>query len=301
MPDPVAYIIILNWNNARDTIECVESCLKIQDPGIRVLIVDNGSSDGSEGILRSRFPDVELIQTGSNLGFAEGNNVGIRHALAQGAQYVILLNNDTIVDPGFARHLIEAASADPSVGIATSKIYFYDRPDVIWYAGARMNLDTGYTWQIGYKEKDAGQHDQLRETAWACGCSMLITREVCEQTGLLDADFFCYSEDTDWSLRAKEAGYRVVFVPGSKIWHKISISTGGLSTGSSLYYVTRNNLLLLHRHRPLGFAAGLIRDGLVLGRMVCSLFTMRINKMKGLANIMRGARDYYRGRLGKRD
>lgn len=297
-----AYIIILNWNNGKDTIECVRSCLKIADPNVRLLIIDNGSTDGSEDELRKRFPDIELVQTGQNLGFAEGNNVGIRHALGRGAEYVILLNNDTVVDPNFASELISAASSDPSIGMAVSKIYFFDRPDIIWYAGAKLNLKTGYTRHIGYGEKDAGQYDYIGETDRACGCSVLVTRRACETAGLLDPAYFCYVEDSDWSVRVRKAGFRIVYVPQSRVWHKISVSTGGASQGHYLYYFIRNQLMLVDRGLPLQSA---MRSGLrefqIIGRTFFSLFTMRVNKMRGLKNMLLGIRDYHQGRFGRRD
>jgi GT2 family glycosyltransferase len=299
---PKVFIIVLNWNGHQDTIECIHSIRKINYPRYEIVIVDNGSTDGSEKILRHTFPDIKLIQTGANLGFAEGNNVGIRYAFKNGADYTVVLNNDTAVDEGFITELVNAAESDSSIGIASSKIYFYDRPDIIWYAGAVLDLKTGKSKHIGYNKKDLGQYDAMRETDRACGCSMMISRRACETVGLMDPEYFCYGEETDWSLRARIAGFKVVFVPGSKVWHKVSASTGGAGTGNYLYYAVRNNLKLVKTYRPLtSKPLDVLRDALVIGRYIFSLFTVKINKIRGIRNICMGLADYYRGRFGRRD
>ncbi len=299
---PRVFIIVLNWNRYRDTLECVNSLRKVAYTNYEIVIVDNGSTDGSEEILRKSFPDIKLIQTGENLGFAEGNNVGIRYALDNGADYTLILNNDTAVDAGFITELVNAAESDKAIGILSSKIYFYDRPDILWYAGAVLNLKTGKSVHRGYNEKDAGQYDAMRETDRACGCSMMISRKACEAVGLMDAEYFCYGEEVDWSLRAKNAGYKVVFVPGSKVWHKISSASGGAGTGFYLYYSVRNHLRLVKTHLPLKFPGlNTLRDVLIVGRYVCSLFTMKVNKVRGIKIIWSGMIDSYRGRFGRKD
>ena len=299
---PKVFIIVLNWNGNQDTIECIHSLRKISYPRYEIVIVDNGSTDGSEEILRNSFPDIKLIQTGENLGFAEGNNVGIRYALDNEADYALILNNDTTVDEAFVTELVNTAESDRSIGIVSSKIYFYDRPDVLWYAGAVLDLKTGKSKHIGYNKKDVGQYDTMRETDRACGCSMMISRRACEAAGLMDAAYFCYGEEADWSLRVREAGYKVVFVPASKVWHKISSATGGAGTGYYLYYSVRNHLHLVKTHLPLK-PAGLkiVRDVLIVSRYVFSLFTMKISKVRGIKIIWSGMIDSYRKRFGRKD
>ncbi|MFZ6017745.1 MAG: glycosyltransferase family 2 protein [Nitrospirota bacterium] len=299
---PKISIVVLNWNGYRGTIECIESLKKVTYPNYEVVLVDNGSTDGSEEILREKFPDVPFIQTGENLGFAGGNNIGIRHALSNGADYVILLNNDTVVDKEFVTAMVRVAEADKSIGILTSKIYFYDRPDTIWYAGAIFNLKTGRSRHIGYNKKDKGQYNKVRETDRACGCSMMVSRKVCETVGLMNPEYFCYGEEVDWSLRVKNAGYRVVFVPNSKVWHKISGSTGGAGKGFYLYYSVRNHLRLINTYLPFkSKVMSIVRDMLVIGRHLFSIFTVGVNKGYGIKNLWFGVRDYYHGRFGKRE
>lgn len=296
---PSVHVIILNWNGLQDTVECIESCRKISYPNVRLLVVDNGSTDGSEAALRARFPDVELLQTGANLGFAGGNNVGMKHALARGANWVLLLNNDTVVAPDFVDALVRAATSDEHIGMLTSKIYYFDPPDVLWYGGGYMNEWLGYGNHRGTGQRDVGQFDELVDTNRPTGCSLMVSRAVCEQTGLLDDRFFCYCEDLDWALRTRNAGFRVIYAPGSKVWHKVSRSTGGSRSGISLYYYVRNVLLCLDRNHPLAFPLRLVRYAVILGSSVLGLFTMGIEKAAGAAYVVRGVRDYFAGRFGE--
>lgn len=302
-------IVVLNWNGHKDTIECVESLKKTTCPDYEILIVDNGSSDGSEAILRKKFPELKLIQTGKNLGFAGGENIGIREALgvgttgagatARGADYVLLLNNDTTVDPDFAVELVKAASLNPQAGILCSKVYFLSRPDIIWYAGASFHPWLGWGRHRGYGQKDAGQFDRTEETPRACGCSLMVTREFCEKAGLLDDEYFCYCEDTDWGMRARKAGFKVLYVPASKVWHKVAQSTGGLATSIALYYFVRNSLRCVDRNAPLPFPFRQARYFSILLTNLMGLVTMNVPKTLGLKRIYQGFRDYFKGRFGE--
>jgi len=296
---PKVSIIVLNWNGYRDTVECVNSLGKVAYSNCEIVIVDNGSTDGSEEILRKSFPDIKIIQTGRNLGFTGGNNVGIRHALTNGADYVILLNNDTIVDRAFAGELVKAAETDKSIGLFCSKIYFYDRPDVFWYAGASFHPWLGWGRHRGFNKRDVGQYDRIEGTERPTGCALMATRELCEKIGLLREEYFCYCEDLDWGMRARDAGYKIVYVPASKVWHKVSRSTGGGSTGISLYYYTRNMLKCLDENKPLPFPLRQARYCTFLAAALLGLFTQDLPKGIGVSQIWGGASDYFQGRFGE--
>jgi GT2 family glycosyltransferase len=297
---PSVHVIILNWNGLADTLACLESCRQLTYPNLRLLVVDNGSTDGSETALRARFPDVELLQTGANLGFAGGNNVGIRDALERGADWVLLLNNDTVVAPDFVDALVDTAATDARIGMLSSKIYYFEPPDVLWYASAHMNEWLGYGRHRGEGQQDRGQFDVVEDTNRPTGCSLLVSRAVCERVGLLADEFFCYCEDLDWGLRTRRAGFRVVYAPGSKVWHKVSRSTGGARSGLSLYYYVRNLLLCLDRNHPLVLPLRVLRYGAILGAAVLGLFTGGIRKRAGLGYVRDAVRDYFAGRLGQR-
>ena len=295
---PTVTIVVLNWNNLPDTIECLESLRAVTYPALRLLVVDNGSTDGSEAALRARFPGLDVLQTGENLGFAGGNNAGIRRAFSDGTDHVLLLNNDTAVDPGFVTALVEAARANPRAGLLSSKILFFDRPDVIWFAGASFHPRLGWGRHRGHGQRDVGQFDLVEETDRATGCSVLATRAFCEQVGLLRDEYFCYAEDLEWSLRARALGFQVLYVPESRVWHKVSRSTGGARSTAAVRYQTRNLLACVDAQLPLPLPARVLRWGAILAAAGIGLFTQGLPRREGAAAIVQGASDYFRGRQG---
>jgi len=217
---PRVSIIILNWNGLQDTIECLESLKKISYPNYEVIVVDNASSGDDVKILRDKYGDsVHFIANDKNYGFSEGNNVGIRYALGKQTNYVFLLNNDTVVDPSFLSESIEVAEEDNKCGILGGKIYYYFSPNRLQSVGGKINWWTGrfqdYSGQV-----DIGQYDQRAERDFVYATAMLIKREVIEKIGLLDSKLFFGMEDFDYCARAQKAGFRVLYVPGAKVWHK---------------------------------------------------------------------------------
>lgn len=248
---PSVGIVILNWNGIDDTLECLRSLGDLAYGNFVVVVVDNGSSDDS--VLRLRkcktpFP-FELIETGQNLGFAEGNNVGIRRALSQGAEYVLLLNNDTVVDPGMLGAFVRAAQAHPDGAIFGGKIYYFDRPSTLWYAGASWQREGQYFLHDGIDMVDDGAaFEQVAETDYASGCAFFMRASALQTIGLLDAEFFLTYEESDLCYRARAAGFKVLFVPDAKLWHKVSVSFGGVDSPLQLYFYSRNVLLWAERH-----------------------------------------------------
>jgi GT2 family glycosyltransferase len=263
-------------------------------------VVDNGSSDGSEAAIRERFPDLDLLQTGDNLGYTGGNNAGMRRALAAGADHVILLNNDTEVHPEFVDALLEAQRLDPATGMVCSKIYFFGAPDRFWYAGASFHPWIGWGRHRGFDQVDRGQYDSIETTDRATGCALMVTRELCERIGLLREEYFAYCEDLDWSLRARHAGFRIVYVPRSRVWHKVARASGGTASGISHYYFTRNMLLCLDENLPLPHPLRALRWAAVIAAALLGVVTQRIPVVRGWGNVLSGARDYFGRRLGRR-
>jgi len=242
---PWVVIVVLNWNGLADTLACLASLAELDYPERKVVVVDNGSTDGSVRAIRERFPTVTVLENGENLGYTGGNNAGLRYALGHGADYVLLLNNDTVVAPGFLRRLVDAAEADPRIGLVGPTIYYYDRPAIIWSAGGAIDWQRGSTRMLGLNERDRGQFGRGPRTVdFVTGCAILVRRIVPERVGLLDERFFAYYEEAEWCVRAVRAGYKIVHVPLARMWHKISPSAR-TDSWPVQYYMTRNRLLFL--------------------------------------------------------
>jgi GT2 family glycosyltransferase len=257
--EPKVAVILLNWNNAHFTGPCIRSLQKSDYTNMQILVVDNGSKDGSPELLQSDFPDATLIRNSQNLGFAAGNNVGILAAMAAGAKYVLILNNDTEVDPGLIRELVSACEADDSIGISTAKMYFMEPPNIIWYAGSTVNLWTGTFRHVGYGEVDNGQFDSVTEPGFATGCCFLIRADLLKKLGGFEERFFIYAEDLDLSVRCRKAGYRIVLNPRAKLWHKESGTMAkdtrdghrAKTTARQHYLMARNGIYVVRRNASL--------------------------------------------------
>jgi GT2 family glycosyltransferase len=247
--EPMAAIIVLNWNGLTDTEECLGSLEDLVYRNKAIVVVDNGSEGNDVEIIMESYGDrISLIRNDNNLGYAAGNNVGIKRALSSfDPDYLLLLNNDTIVDPGFLGELIALAESDAHIGLVGPKTYYYDRPDVIQRTTNRIDLYRGKVRFIGDKKPDCSRYDRAAETDYVEGSCMLIKREVIEKIGFLDEAFFCYWEDMDYCMRAREAGYISAYCPTARIWHKGSRSAATVS-GLDLYYGTRNRFFVLRIH-----------------------------------------------------
>lgn len=248
--EPKVFIILLNLNGYQFTRDCLQSLRSINYSNYEVIVVDNGSSDNSGVLIGDQFPEVRLVRSEKNLGFSAGNNLGIEAALKLRADYVLLLNNDTVVDADFLTHLVGAGEGNTQVGILGPKIFYASEPNRIWYAGGYVRSSSGTCGHVGWNEIDDGNRFFCtEETGWVTGCAILVKTRVLQELGPLDPSLFIYCEDIDFCLRARGVGYRCVFVPGAKIWHKVS-QTCGLDSSFTLYLGTRNHLTWIKRHIP---------------------------------------------------
>ena len=247
---PLVYIIILNYNRKEDTCECLNSIKHIDYSNFRTLVLDNGSTDGSVEYLKMNFPWAKLIENHKNLGFAQGNNVGIKYALEKGADYILILNNDTVVSSSFLKDLLEVFPKDRTIGIAGPKILYYHKKDRIWFAGGRIYLWLGNTWHIGNRYKDSPSFQKIIGEGYQTGCALFIKRETVNKIGLFDPGYTAYFEDADLCLRAKKKGYRVVCVQYTKIWHKVSATTGGGLTPQKTYLKAKSGVKFFRRYSP---------------------------------------------------
>jgi GT2 family glycosyltransferase len=242
-------IVLLNWNSGEMTAECIRSLFQMSTHSFEIIVVDNGSKDGSAEYLRAQFPEIAILPQNRNLGFAAGCNVGMKLAMERGFKYVLPLNNDTVVDSAFLTELLRGADEHPEAAMISPKIYFWDMPDRFWWAGGSFSLWTGIAKHIGRKEVDRGQFDRGAELDWATGCALLMRSDALRQTGLFDESFFGNGEDLDLSLRLREAGYKIWFAPKAKLWHKEGVDYRK-NAGEYLrkFTGTRNLLHIMRKH-----------------------------------------------------
>lgn len=298
MNSPRVAIIILNWNNWTDTLQCLESLQQITYPHYQVIVVDNGSQDDSLPRIREQAPeDLILLENLENLGFSGGNNVALEFAREElEADYFLLLNNDTLVHPHFLDFLVDYAEQDESIGVVGPTVYYHQEPHKIAFLGGYINPCTG---KITHHHLDEEDHGLLapQELDFISGCSMLLKREAVERVGLLDPEYFLYSEDVDWCLRAKKAGYRVCLVPEARIWHKVSESVEALIP---IYYGTRNQFLLARKHCPTRKRYQFYLR-FTLARLLASLEYLFKGRGRESRTVLRGVRDGWTGKYGFRD
>lgn len=245
---PKVSIVILNWNGKQDTVECVESLKKVHYPKYDIILVDNGSFDGSADFLEKQYPYITIIKNKENLGFTGGNNVGIQKALDTGAEYILLLNNDTTVDQNLITGCLVPFLNNQEMGIVGPKVVYYSNPNNVWCAGCYYNrfLGRGVMYGTFSKKKD---FEKEAIVDWISFCVVMVKREVFESIGLLDNDFFSSYEDLDFCLRAKKAGYISAYTPKTIVKHKIAQDWGGLDNPLYIYYQVRNALLCMKKNR----------------------------------------------------
>ncbi len=292
---PAVWIVVLNWNRPQDTLACVSSLRELDYPSFRILVVDNGSTDDSVELFQE-LPGVELLVNEENLGFAAGNNQGIQYALDHGADYVLLLNNDTTVSPPLLSRMVEAAQTDPQIGLVGPMIYYSDRPDQVWFAGMRF--------RHGLYVVRRGLHldpplDPIEEVDFISGCGMLVPRQTWERIGLFDPRFFMYYEDLDLCVRAKDAGYRIICATEAHMWHALSASTGGPDSPLKQYYQVKSTLLFSQKH-----TRGLQRVATLAIRLGHAGFIALRQVIRGqlrweaIRFYLRGIAEVFRGRQG---
>jgi GT2 family glycosyltransferase len=298
---PHVTAIVLSWNGRERTLACLRSLDYVTYRPFSVVVVDNGSTDGSADAVAAEHPAVRLVRLQENLGFAAGLIAGALAAFAHGAEAVLLLNNDMAVEPGCVEPLVAALLADPSAGAACAQILFAGEPPRIWYAGAPFSPRRGHHGRlVGYGRPPLPATAPPYETDRACGGAMMWTAGTFERVGPFDEELFAYAEDTDWSLRARRAGLHILVVPGSVVHHAVSASSGGESSPATLYYDLRNSLVVAERWAPLGAVGTWLRRlEAVAAHAVQALLSHR--RAEGLRAVRDGWRDFRRGRLGQRE
>lgn len=257
-------VVLLNFNGKQDTLECLDSLSRINQDNFRleIIVADNASQDNSVMEIKTNFPQVKVLENNKNLGFCRGNNLAVNKAFSQGADYVFILNNDTLVSENILAELIKAVKKE-KVEIASPKIYFapgfefhknrYTKKDlgkVIWYAGGNIDWNNVLPQHRGVNEVDKGQYDQIETTDFLTGCAMLVSRKAYAQLGLFDETYFAYFEDADFSTRAWKNNFKPMYIPQAFLWHKNASSFGGSGSPFQDYFMTRNRLIFGLRFAP---------------------------------------------------
>lgn len=289
-------IVIVSWNGKEDLLECLGSLDDISGPRPRIIVVDNGSDDGTIAAVHQRFPETDLLPLPENLGFAGGNNRGIEEALDGGAEYVCLLNNDTVVAPDFLSQLLRAAVEYPQTGIFGAQVLYRSPPDRVWSQGISVGKLTGrvYTTHNNLPRQKVPRVPEA--VNGVSGAAMFLRARTLKEIGLFDEDYFLCFEDLDLCLRGREKGWKVTTVPQAKVYHSVSRSMGGEYSSRVVYYSTRNHPLLLNRRLPLPLLPRILRNLLItLHTALFALITAGFQPLPWA----RGLYDYSRGRFGE--
>ncbi len=296
-PQPLVAVVVLNTNRREDTLACLASLAALDYARHEVLLLDNASTDGSVAAVKAQFPSVRIHALTDNRGYAGNNNVGIEAAMALGAEWILVLNEDTVLAPTCLSELMQAAGHDSRIGVLGPMVYHHDEPDVIQSAGGILD----HHWTSGHagqNEHDRGQFATPRRVDWISGCAIAVRRQAIEQVGALDERFFYYWEETEWCLRIARAGWSIVHVPAAKLWHK-GVTRDYRPGPSVAYYNTRNRLFMMAKHRaPL---VAWIAVWSALARTLLS-YTVRPRWRDRRASrnaIWWGAVDFVQGRLGQ--
>ena len=296
--NPSVVIIILNWNSCDDTEECLKSLEKVIYKSFTIIVVDNGSDNTDCLALKSKFPKIELIVSKENLGFTGGNNLGIEYAKKNNPDYILLLNNDTTVEPDFINHLLLVFYKHKNVGIAAPLINYYYEPGKIWSEGGKVSRirGSGFANSIHHIEK-ARFND--KSVSFVSGCCMLIKAKILDEIGLFDDNYFLYIEDVDFCKRVIDGGYGIFVSNQSRIYHKVSSSTNKSFSQLPLYYATRNRLYFAKKNFPKTYL-------LTFLYLSISMWVKKIYwKFKGKQNyifiVRKAFNDFREGKMGKRE
>ncbi len=292
-------VVVLTFQGREDTLRCLASLRGARGVDA-VIVVDNASTDGTVEAVRDRYPEIEVLAQPNNVGFAEGNNIGIRHAMARGATHVLIANNDTRFAHDTVARMLAVADTNPEAGIVCPLIRYEHAPDRIWYAGRTFDPRRGYhgrPW--GWMQVDRGQFSGVHEVDTGTGCAMLMPVAAIERVGLMDPDLFLYLEDTDWSLRFRAAGYKVLVAGDAVLWHRAGAAGGGEANENTHYYETRNTLVVCARYATLPCFRASLRE---LECVVTHLVHVRRGdrRLRGVRAVLHGWRDYHADRLGPR-
>ena len=289
---PSVWAVVLGYNHPEDSIECLQSLAASDCPGLRLLYADNGSTEENARKVLEAITSARVIRFDPNIGVGRGFNAAMADALAQGADFLMILNNDTKIHPQAVRRLVEEGIRHPRAAVLVPKIFYYDFPDPIWSAGSRRRAFPPIVVMRKTAGPDDGRFDGDPSLDFACFCAVMFRRDALMELGLLDSDYRFYQEDYDFSLRARRAGWTLRFVPGAHLWHKVSKTGGAGSRNPAVWEVYgRSEALFARKHRAEGSLVGLWHRAYVLLRMIAE------RKPFGVRPFLRGWREGLRAEM----
>jgi GT2 family glycosyltransferase len=300
-PSPRVAVVVLDWNGADDTLACVASVVRSRYEPLDVWVVDNASRSSVLSEVARRHPGVRTIANPLNLGYAGGNNVGVRAALAAGAEWVLVLNNDARVAPDTVDELVRVARSGPRIAAVGAKILRLEDPSRLWMAYGEVTYRQSLVRLVGENAPDGAAFDTQRDVPWVSGCAILLARHALEEIGLFDEEFFAYHEEVDWCATAREHGLRVVFAPRAVVEHRGQASSGGAAFVSRRQYLTARNMVrFVRKHASV---AERWRFALCFAAMLPTSYVKRLlrGEQEGVLLKLRGALDALRDRPLPRD
>jgi GT2 family glycosyltransferase len=253
IPGPLVAVILVAYGGRDDTVACIKSIQQSDYSNFRIILVDNDSPDDTSQFVRGTFPDVLLVESERNLGFAGGNNLGIDKALELNADYIFLLNNDTEIAPDTIGKLVDSAGKSERIGAIGPKIYYFEKKDTIWSAGGIIDFRWSNLYHRGIRRTDSAEYNIKREVDYLTGCALMFPSDRVKEIGKLDESFWMYYEDADFCMRLKRAGYSIIYEPESKVWHKVSSSTGGNLSCRKMWMKFKSGLEFFQRYSPSPF------------------------------------------------
>lgn len=294
-PRPRVGVVIVNHNCKALLRETLRSFRNVNYPGLQIVVSDNASTDGAQAMVQAEFPEVQLLAHATEQGYARAASLGLGR-LRDTCDFIFSTTNDVVVDREILNELVDYALAHPQAGVLGTKIYFFDRPDVLWHGGGRIHPLHGHSYHFGWERRDHPRYSTARRCDYVTGCGFLLRCEVLRKVGCFKEDLIFYSEDADLCYRIREAGYDVVYVPRARMWHKVS-TTLAKNRPLQLRYSTRNGLYLIQRHRIGFYPVSLwVHLGLVCPfKMAVFAAVLRWRNSVG---IWRGIQDWRRGRFG---
>lgn len=292
-------VILVNYNGEMYNNECIDSLLNSDYQNLEIIVVDNASTDNSLNVLKNKYKNIiKIIESKENLGFSGANNLGIDLAKEIGCDYILLLNNDTVIKKNSIIEMMRLANKYPNDVIAP-KINYFDKKDIIWSAGGGINWAKGNTFHYGMNKYDNGEFDEEKIIEFATGCALLLPLSIIEKVGYLEDEYFLYYEDTDYCTRIIKNGFTIRYCPESVIYHKVSMSTGGGESELYCYYIDRNRLLFNKKYNDKKYIQFLLY--FYITRFIKIIKWNLTGKSNLAKSSIRGIKDFYQNKFGKKE